>query len=193
LDKETLVRRDIEVQGLVLDALSRARIPVTLCEWNSVDQLGESELVIATPWVDTRGLREANRRVLEALSVAGVYQSVPVRRLLVLSPHDPVVQTLEREVKIKTEGVIHIKREDQNHPTLGGHYSVIFAPFAGPGGAVPAKKIIGVEHLRQFFDSDLGISPEVFKPALDQLGRNGNASIRHVQLTHREAKKIGLA
>ncbi len=193
MDKEALVRSDLEVEGLVLDALSRARIPVTLCVWNYVPQLEEWQLVIATPWVDTKGPHEANARVLEALSLAGVYQGVPIRRLFVLGPHDPIVQVLEREVKVKTEGTIHIMRENQIHPTLGARYSVIFAPFMGPGGAVPAKRVFGPEQLRHFLDSQLGISPAFVEYAMAELERKGSASIAHVQLTNREAKKLGLA
>jgi hypothetical protein len=193
VDKETLVRSDIEVGGLVLDALSRARIPITLCDWNYVPQLEEWQLVIATPWVDTRGRHEANARVLKALSVAGVYPSVPIRRVLVLSPHDPIAQALGREVRAKTEGAIHIIRAEQSYPTLGGGYSVIFAPFAGPGGAVPAKKIFGTEQLRQFLSSQLRISSAFVEEAIAELERKGSASIFHVQLTNKEAKKLGLA
>jgi len=188
-----LVRSDIEVEGLVLDALSRARVPVTLCVWNYIPQLEEWQLVVASPWVDTRGPHEANGRILEALSDAGVYQSIPIRRLLVLSPQDPTARALERDVRVKTEGAIHIIREDQNHPTLGARYSVIFAPFAGPGGAIPAKKVFGDDLLRQFLGSQIGIPQTLIDDAIGELARKGNASIFHVQLTNREAKKLGLA
>jgi len=193
VDKEALVRSDLEVGGLVVDALSRARIPVTLCHWNYVPQLQEWQLVIATPWVDTRGPHEANARILEALSFAGVYQSVPIRRLLVLSPDSPIVQTLERELKVRTEGEIYIVRENQVHPTLGRHYSVVFTPYAGSGGTIPMKKILGAEQLRQFLVSQLRIWPAFVDKAMAELERKGSASIFHVQLSHREAKKLGLA
>lgn len=193
MDKEALVRSDSEIGGLVLNALSRERIPVTLCVWSFVPQLEEWQLVIATPWYDTRGPREANDRVLAALTSAGIYQDVPVRRLLVLSPHDPIVQSLTREVGLKTEGEIHIVQENQNHPTIGRHYSLIFTPYMGSGGAVPAKKIIGKEHLRQFLVSQLRIWPTLVQDAIDEIDRKGSASVHHVQLTHKEAKRVGLA
>lgn len=193
MDKETLVRSDLEIGGLVLNALSRERIPVTLCIWNYVPQLEEWQLVIATPWYDTRGPREANDRVLAALSTAGIYQTVPIRRLLVLSPHDPIVQALAREIEVKTEGEIHILQENQNHPTIGGHYAAIFTPFMGPGGAVPVKKILGKELLRQFLVSQLRILPAFADEAVDELDHKGSASIYRVQLTHREARRLGLA
>lgn len=193
MDKESLVKSDLEIGGLVLDALSRARIPVTLCEWDYVPQLDEWQLVIATPWVDTLGPHEANARVLQALSRADIYQKVPVRRLFVRSPRDPIVKSLEAETKTKTEGAIHIIREDQNHPTFGARYSLFFAPFTGPGGAVPAKKIFGIEHVRQFLDEQLGISSAFIEHALFELTRKGSGSILNVQLTRREARRLGLA
>jgi len=192
MDKETLVRSDVEIGGLVLNALSRDRIPVTLCVWNYVPQLEEWQLVIATPWYDTRGPREANDRVLAALSTAGIYQSVPIRRLLVLSPHDPIVRALERDVQTKTEGELLVIRDDQNHPTMGRHYSVIFTPFASSHGAVPVRKIMGVEQLRQFLGTQLRVWPTLVDEAIKELDRRASASL-HVQLTHKEARRLGLA
>jgi len=70
---------------------------------------------------------------------------------------------------------------------------VIFAPFVGPGGAIPSKAIFGPQQLREFLDSKLGISSAFVEYAIDQLQRNGTASIAHVRLTNREARKLGLA
>jgi hypothetical protein len=192
MDKETLVKSDLEIGGLVLNALSRDRIPVTLCVWNYVPQLEEWQLVIATPWYDTRGPREANDRVLAALATAGIYQSVPIRRLVVLSPHDPLARDLEHDVQTKTEGELFIMREDQNHPTMGRHYSAIFTPFASSQGAVPVKRIIGVEQLRHFLGSQLQIWPSLVNEAIEELDRRGSASL-HIQLMHKEARRFGLA
>jgi hypothetical protein len=94
---------------------------------------------------------------------------------------------------VKTEGSIHILREPRNHPTSGEQYSLIFAPYMGPGGAVPARKIFGANELRRFLNSQLHIWPSITEDAIHRLEASSNASIPHVQLTHREAKRLGLA
>ena len=39
MDQATLVREDRVIEAQVLEALDRAGVPVTLCEWNYVPQL----------------------------------------------------------------------------------------------------------------------------------------------------------
>ena len=106
MDQEVLVRSDIEIRGRILDALNRTGIPVTLCEWQYVPQLGEWQLIVATPWYDGRGPRVTYDRIIKALQQMGVYEDVPLRRVFLKSPSDPIVKQLEIEVKNKTEGVI---------------------------------------------------------------------------------------
>src|SRR5436853_2641093 len=141
-----LVGSDVESLGRVMLALSRSRVPVTLCELNYVPQLDEWQLVIATPWYDTRGPREAFAKVVSALQKDGIYSAIPIRRVFVKSPDDPLVQTIEQETKIKTEGVVHIA--DYGRRDNGNVYSLVFSPFTGPGGAVPSVRISGPERLR---------------------------------------------
>jgi hypothetical protein len=193
LDNEALVRRELEIENLVLNALSAARIPVTLCVWNYVPQLEEHQLVIATTLFDTIGPHAANARVLKALTDAGIYSAIPTRKLFVLSPNHPTVKALEREVKVKTEGSIHIMREPRSHPTMGEQYTLIFAPYVGSGGAVPARKVFGANELRRFLNSQVRVWPSITEDAIHRLETNTNASIPHVQLAHREAKRLGLA
>ncbi len=190
MDQATLVRSDVETGGLVLEALSRAKIPVSLFEWNYAPQLDEWQLIVATPWYDSKGLYEANSRVLKALQDAGIYSIVPIRRLSVRSPNDPLVKSLGQEIKVQNEGVIHILRHNGSSPI--GQFAVIFSPFAGPGGAVPAKRLSGTDELRDFLDRRLHIFPSLIDEALADLARKGNASIPNVRLTIRDAKRLGL-
>lgn len=69
----------------------------------------------------------------------------------------------------------------------------MFAPFTGKGGAVPAKRLSGLEELREFLDKRLHIWRSSVDEALAELDRKGSASISQVQLTSRQAKKLGLA
>ena len=190
MDKTTLVRSDLEIEGRVLGALSRAKVPVTLCDLNYVPELDEWQLIIGTPWYDSKGPREAYGRVIKALQDAGIYEDVPIGRVTPRSPDDPVVRSLEREVNLGTEGAIHLLANE----TASGDqsYRVIFAPFAGPGGAVPSRHFRGVDRLREFLENTLYISRSSVDEALSELRRKGSASIFNVQLTRKELKKLGL-
>ena len=48
MDQTPLVNSDIEIEGKLVSALSRARVPVTAVDWNWVPQLEESQLVVDT-------------------------------------------------------------------------------------------------------------------------------------------------
>ena len=52
---------------MVMDALSRAKIPVSFLDWEYIPQLQEWQLLIASPWVDTKGPLTAYRALVEAL------------------------------------------------------------------------------------------------------------------------------
>ena len=191
MDKATLVDNDLEVEGLVIAALSRARIPVTAVEWNWVPQLYEWQLVVVTSLHDTKGPREAYARIIEALSSAGVYQSIPIRKLFVKSPEDPFAQELVRQLKLTTEGTIHVVR---NTPGVGHpEYSVVFAPYLGTGGAIPSVRLQDDNKLRLFLEKRLGILRYDVDQAVSQLIQKGNASIFNVQLNLRRARKLNLA
>jgi hypothetical protein len=187
VDKATLVKSDLEAEGLVIEALSRAKIPITLCDWNFVPQLDEWQLVVATPWYDSKGPREANRLIINAFVQAGVYEHVPMRRFFVKSPNDPTVKAMERELRFMTEGSIHILK----HAPL--KYSVIFSPYTGPGGAVPSGQLTDEADLRDFLQNRIRISVHLVDEALSQLATKGNASIPNVQLSAKRAKRLGLA
>jgi hypothetical protein len=191
VDKTTLVRSDLDTEGRVLNALSLAKVPATLVDLDYVPQLDEWQLVIATPLYDEKGPREAYSRVIKALQDVGIYEAVPIRRVFLKSPTDPSVKALEAEVKVKTEGAIHILEFARSNHT--DQYSVIFAPFSGPGGAVPSRRFDGRSQLRTFLEDELGISHSSVDEAFGELQRKGSASIFNVQLTRREAKRFGLA
>ena len=191
MDKATLVANDVEAEGLVIAALSRAHIPVTAVEWNWVPELHEWQLVVVSSLHDTKGPREAYARIIEALSHAGVYQNIPIRKLFVKSPDDPFAQELVRELKLTTQGTIHVIR---NTPGVNSpQYSVVFAPYLGDGGAIPSVRLHDDEELRSFLEKRLGISSYEVTQALNQLAQKGNASIFNVQLNLRKARKLNLA
>jgi hypothetical protein len=184
MDSQFLVKSDLVSEGLVLHALHRAKIPVTLVDWNYVPQLDEWQLIVATPWQDTRGPHNAYSAVVSALQQFGAYEQVPLRRLFVRSPSDPLVQQLEREARTQTMGSIHISK-------YASGFSVIFAPYTGPGGAVPARILKTEDNLRDFLSDSVHLHNHHINDAIAELRISSTASIPNVQLTYREAKKLG--
>lgn len=176
--------------GQIQGALSLARVPVSLVEVDYLPQLEEWQIFVATPLYDTKGPAEASSRVIKALQTRGIYKDVPIRRVFIKSPTDPVVKALESEVKLRTEGAIHILAL---HADRQAPYSVIFSPFSGPGGAVPSRRFNNTQQLRQFLEDEVSISRSSVEEALLEVRHKGSASIFHVQLTRREAKRLGLA
>jgi hypothetical protein len=190
VDKTAVVRSDLETRGLIQNALSLAAIPVTLVDVDYIPQLGEWQIFVATPLYDSKGPKEANRRVIKAFQDVGVYQGVPIRRVFVKSPNDSTVKELEAAVKEKREGAIHILESSRSKSE---RYSVIFAPFAGPGGAVPSRRFDSLENLRAFLEEEIGVSRSSVDEAFSDIRREHSASIFNVHLTRREAKKLFLA
>lgn len=135
MDKTALVRSDQEIEGLIMEALSRIKMPVTLLRWTFVPEVDEWRLVIATPWYDLKGPLATIRAAFDAFQKAGIYEDVPLRRVFFKSPNDSVVRTLEQESSEEREGTLHLLR--QGGPQDPGEYAVVFAPFLGSGGQSP--------------------------------------------------------
>src|SRR5437667_1624181 len=107
MDKATLVTTiDRDIRARIMEALTRAKIPFTFCDWYFVDQLEEWQLLIATPWNDKRGPHATYSRIIEAFQKANIYEHVPMRRVVVRSPDDPTVKELEKE----NEGFLSVLR-----------------------------------------------------------------------------------
>ena len=109
-----------------------------------------------------------------------------MRRLLLRSPKDELVKSIEQELKQRTEGFLHVLRND-------GQYSVIFAPITGGGGAVPAKHIRGEGKLREFLENQLRILPRSVEDALAELAAKGSTSIYPFRASPSQLRKMGLA
>jgi hypothetical protein len=193
VDKTTLVRSDLETRGQIQAALSRAKIPVTLIEVDYIPHLDEWQIFVGTPLYDTKGPAVAVSRVIKALQDMGIYKEFPIRRVFVKSPHDPSIQALEAEVRQTTEGAIHVLALHSDSGDRDGPYSVIFSPFTGPGGAVPSRRFAHSDQLRTFLEEEIGVPRSRVDDAMSEIRQKGSSSIFHVQLTRREAKRLGLA
>ena len=191
MDQAILVERDVDIGGRVLEALSRTQMPVSFSDWYYVPQLNEWQLVIATPWFDTKGPITAWSSFVDALKSAGIHEEVPTRRIFLKSPNDPLVKSLEDEARDRVHGFLHIGR----HLSSEGQteYSIIFAPVSGRGGFVPSKRFSKREDLEKFLTSHLQLRKSAVSDALYEVEKQGNASIFPVQPSLRELRKSGLA
>jgi hypothetical protein len=190
MDKTTLVNIDQEIEGLIVEALSRKKIPVTALDWTAVPQFEAGQLVVVTSLYDSKGPRETYRRIFAALEAARVYEKAPIKEVFVMSPEDSLAKELVRQLKAITEGSIHILRTNGNHRSS---YSVVFTPYLGTGGAIPAVKLRSEDELRSFLEERLAIQPFAVNDALNRLALKGSVSIPSVQVNHRQIKKLGLA
>jgi len=189
MDQTVLVKNDLDVGAQVLEALSRVRFPITLGEWIYVPELEEWHMILATPWYDSKGLRTTYRALVDALQAAGIYERVPMRRVIVKSPSDPIVKALRQEVKEQKQGTAHILKH-------GSKYSFIFPAailLADAGGPMPVVRFSNTEDLRTFLARELHLKSSAIEDSLDDLTHGGSASIFPVTLNSRDVKRLGLA
>ncbi len=188
--KETLVSNDRDIQGLVLQALSRTQFPVTFCDWNDVEELDEAQLIVATSWYDSKGPLTTYSALVDALQAAGLYEQIPMRRVYLKSPNDPLVKVLESEIKNPIEGFLHMLRF-----THDGSYSVVFAPLYGAGGFVPSQDFRGKDarqNLLDFLCNKLRLGQRTIEDALSEIDRLGHTSIP-ARFTTRQLRRWRLA
>lgn len=190
MDQATLVKSDRIIEAQVLEALDRARIPVVLCEWNYVPQLQEWQLIIATPWHNSKGPRTTYRAVVDALERAGIYQRVPMRRVFLKNPDDSLVKLLQQEARTRWDGFVHILRHHGDGKAQ--EYSLVFTPIMREGAA-PVQRFSTLDDLKSFLTDNLHLNPNSFEGALDEMRRTGAGSIYPVTLTTRQIKKLRLA
>jgi hypothetical protein len=207
-----LVNQDIEIGRHIVAALTRANVPVTVYLWALVSE--EWLFIVATPLVDSKGPLPAYDQVNRALQRAGVLADVPRQMIFLMSPNDPELRALEKQSKAMPQesfrvvnasiagrfvedaylytGSIHIVQLENSRGTVPHKYSVIYAPYSGPGGAVPSVKLDGVENVRAFLTSKLHVDHFAADLALKELSAKRSTSIPNVQLKTRELKRLGL-
>jgi hypothetical protein len=187
MDQAVLVKSDRDIGAKVIEALGHGRIPVSVWDWTYVPQLEEWQLVIATPWVDQKGLRTSYRALVGALQKANIYSEVPMRRLFLKSPKDPSVKEIEREFRGRKEGFLHVIKHSRHS---GTEYSLMFAPLT-QSGAAPIRSFSDLASLKEFLSGELSLGLSRVEDALQEAGKTGASSIYPVMLTTRQIKKLG--
>lgn len=191
MDQAILVERDVDIAGRVLEALSRSEMPVSFSDWHFVPELDEWQLVIATPWIDSKGPITTWSAFLDALKAAGIDAQVPTLRVFLKSPNDPMVRSLEEEARERKHGFLHLGRQTMSSGQP--EYSVIFAPISGRGGPVPSRQFSKKDDLESFLVNRLRLRRSAVSDALFEVEQTGYASIYPVELSQRELRRAGLA
>jgi hypothetical protein len=181
MDQAVLVKNDRDIGAQVIEALNRRKIPVTLWEWVYVPQLEEQQMIIASPWYDSKGPQTTYRALVDALQRAGIYEKVPMRRLFIKSPADPLVKALDREAKEQIQGTVHILKH-------GSEYSLLFAAITNTG----VRRFSTAADLKRFLVEELRLKASSIDDAFDEVKRSGAGSIYPVMLTSRDVRRLGL-
>jgi hypothetical protein len=183
MDQATLVKRDRDIGARVIEALSTESVPIAIWDWVYDPPTEEWQLIIATPWIDTKGPRATYRALTDALQKADIYPEVPMRRVFLVSPTDPQARRIE-----KSEGFVHIlKHQTRNQPG----YSVVFAPTAR-SGSIPMRSFWSLDELRKFLSKDLSVRPEKIAEAEHEVEHTGATSLFPVTLTTNQIRRLGL-
>jgi hypothetical protein len=200
----TLVDRDLDIGRRILNALAKANIRVNIAFWAYGPQIGESQLFIATPLVDSRGSKSAYEQVLRTLHNAGMDPELPWRKIFLRSPKDPVLKDLEDQTS--DSGPIEIMEVENVPRGDPSSYYVTYAPY--PGGTfrilnVPVGDrfvedayvygttwcISGLEHLKELL-SKLHVDRDAQELTFKELSAKKKAVIPNVQLRVRDFKRL---
>jgi len=181
MDQTVLVRNDREIGAQVLEALHRAKVPFTIYDWVYIPELQEWQMIIATPWFDSKGPRASYTALVDAVTRAGIYERVPIRRIVLKSPTDPIVDAIKREAKEQNQEALHILKHGDEYTLL--HAAITSARW---------RHFSNLDELEQFLSQNLRLGPRAIEDVLDKVKRIGSGSISPVTLSTREAKGLGL-
>lgn len=210
MDKTTLVDDDVRSGRDIIAWLAASGMPVDEAFWMYQDPTEEWRLFLSSPWVDEKGIRTTYLVLSNALHKSPLLRQLPIRRISVLSPSDPLIKTARSSSLFPDQpgaqyywihhhdvgdsyrytGALHVVRS-RGH---GGKsvYQITFAPYKGPGGAVPAAEVTGDQALTQFLTDQIGIDAVDVQFALRELQIRGSHSFPNIQLGTRDLRRLGL-
>ena len=201
-----LVDRDLEIGRKILVTLRQANIEVSVAFWAYVSQSSDWQFFIATPLVDSEGPKSAYERVLRTLHDAGLDPQLPWRRILLRSPKDPVLRSLEKQTEIP-DGSISITEFGTIPRGTPSAYYVTYAPYPGetfrilnePVGDrfvedayVYGKMWIAtdVDGLRGLLLKLFRLNQDVVESTIGELSARKTASIPNVRLRARDLRRL---
>jgi hypothetical protein len=210
-----LVERDVEVGRKLVAALALAKVPVSAAFLGRSDGSSDWGIFVVTPLVDSKGRRAAYQEIMRALETHKVFADIPWMRIFVVSPQSPAsrfVARRKRTIPLESVGTLnadagerfvedvylysgslHIVEIQKPTHRLKGKYSVVYAPYFGPGGAAKPRIMEGLDVLARFLREDVHIDLSDTEVAISELRKHGWASIPNVVLKGPDLKRLGLA
>lgn len=211
MDKATLVDRDVRLGDGIVAALGAFGVGLEEAMWVFSPQLEEWRLFLSTPLVDQKGPRGAYLTMLQVLRESGLTKQVPLRRVSLVSPKDPLWRDLRTAFGLPAPsgfrsgraigrytfdeayiygGSLHIVRLNGNGK--GEIYRLVFAPYKGPGGAVPHRELRGRENLKRFLEAELRVTPSAIDHALNELQSQRATSVQDLHAQTSDLIRLGL-
>lgn len=201
-----LVDRDLEIGRKILVTLRQANIEVSVAFWAYVSQSSDWQFFIATPLVDSEGPKSAYERVLRTLHDAGMDPQLPWRRILLRSPKDPVLRSLEKQTEIPDESISITEFGTIPRGTPSAYY-VTYAPYPGetfrilnePVGDrfvedayVYGKMWIAtdVDGLRGLLLKLFRLNHDIVESTIEELSARKTTSIPNVRLRPRDLRRL---
>jgi hypothetical protein len=194
----------------IVESLVRAAVPVTLSSWIYFPELSEWHFFIATPLVDTKGPRNAYDQVLKVMTRENISPEFPLHRVFLIGADHPIVEKVRENLKTSENQIqqfVNVQLANgfarEAYVYIGGSiritahqnetYHVMFFPYSGPGGAVPAKRMQSLEEVREFLQAKVRVTEEIVIGAFETLQKRKSVTIPNIQLSRNELKRLGLA
>jgi hypothetical protein len=99
LDKETLVKTDLDVGRRITEALDQTEIKLRGSLWLFDKEEDDWRLILVTSLVDSRGPMATYAMVQRALAKAQLTSELSLRKISVMSPNDALIKTLRTALR----------------------------------------------------------------------------------------------
>lgn len=196
MDKAALVKKDFDNGNRIVALLAASGIEIEDAIWVYTPQAEEWRLVMVTPLVERKGERDAYLTVLSILEKAGLSKELPWRRISLVSDDDPSLQQLDVSMRLDEafayEGSLHLVQFPAPSVGPAAKYHVTFAPYRGPGGAVPAREFNNLEEVTKFLRDDIGVDENHMRQALGELSLYRTASIPNIHMETKDLRRLRL-
>lgn len=190
MDKTALVDKDVRIGRDVIGLLTAADLSVDDAFWAYVPQVEEWRLVLSSPNVKKLGVHGSYLKMSNALHRSPLLDEIPLRRISLFAPDDDVIERLKALEKYRYEGAIEIIKSDRKNGSAA--FLIFFAPYKGPGGAVPTVSLNGRSKLEEFLRDHIGIGDWQMETALRILDVRGSYSFENLQLSTGKLRELGL-
>ena len=190
MDQTALVEKDVQIGRDIIGLLTAAGIPIDDAFWAYAPEIAEWRLMLACPKVKTLGLQSCYMELSRVLHGSPLLREIPLQRISLVAPDDDMIQRLRRLENFTYEGALHIVRFTRGSRHFMFH--VTFAPYRGPGGAIPSVAFKDETALRNFLQAHIGIDESDIQKTIRELQVRGSCSFPNVQLTTSQLRRYRL-